>query len=248
MRIFIFLALLALSVSAASAQLVDTRRIIKVTGSSSLVVTPDIIPVHINIREYYEEEFQYGKYPSDYKTLVTLESIERDLMSKIRALGIADTAVKVEQLGTTWRPYWDYNNDGKNDVLGPMLRRKNIIVTLNNLAVADKLLNSLSMNGVDNISLGTLRHSKEQEHRKQVKIAAMKAAREKAQYLVESVGAKLGQILNITEVNDTYSWYPRNTASNSAFSNTSIDASESADVQVRDITVRYEMEAMFEIQ
>lgn len=46
-------------------------------------------------------------------------------------------------------------------------------------------------------------HSKMTEYRKQLKIAAIKSAKEKGQYLTEAIGEKLGQAITIQEDSPT---------------------------------------------
>jgi uncharacterized protein YggE len=55
---------------------------------------------------------------------------------------------------------------------------------------------------IDNVEKDVL----EQELRKQIKQDALKAAREKAQYLLESIGKKAGDVITIKEVNGDHNY------------------------------------------
>lgn len=80
-------------------------------------------------------------------------------------------------------------------------------------------------------------------YRKQGKIEALKAAREKASYLVEAMGQKLGEVIRIVEPASSYvspySLYQ-------AQSNVSMGTA--ATEQYRVIKLRYEMTARFAIE
>jgi uncharacterized protein YggE len=88
-----------------------------------------------------------------------------------------------------------------------------------------------------------------QSLRKEVKIAAMKAAKEKAAYLLESIDEKVGRIISVQEVSDNYSSY-RWRGNQNLVSNVSVQSNRSSDEfdQVTSITLRYQIKAKFEIQ
>ncbi len=126
---------------------------------------------------------------------------------------------------------------------------KTLFVRLSDFDKLDRLMSQLDIRGVDNIHVVERRHNREQEYRKELKIAALKAARDKAQYLVESVDAKLGPVLRIDENDRSYHSY----RSSDSLSNIRIespynneDSAEGADAEK--ITIRYTMDAVFEIE
>jgi len=90
----------------------------------------------------------------------------------------------------------------------------------------------------------TIKLQEIQKFRKEVKIAAIKAAKEKATYLLESVDENLGKVLFVKEMNEN-SWWARN---NNLVSNVVVNSGdESGFDNVSDIKLRYEIEARFEI-
>lgn len=219
-----------------------SRRTVAVTGSAEIQLTPDEITLAVSIEEYYEEEFMENKKEKDYKTLVPLVNIEKDLLSKLRSLGIADTNITLRDVGNTWQWY-------KDKLRHPTKLRKTFSVVVRDVATVDRILNSLDMKGVSNVWIEKLRHTREKEYRKQLKIDALRAAREKAAYLVESLGGSLGVIVNITEINNDNPGLPmynfKSAVSNMAMSD---GASDDSGVESRKITLRYEMGAIFEIK
>ena len=64
------------------------------------------------------------------------------------------------------------------------------------------LFESLNQKWVNTINIAEIKNTKIADFRKTVKINALKAAREKADYLLESIGKKVGTPLEITEIED----------------------------------------------
>jgi uncharacterized protein YggE len=64
------------------------------------------------------------------------------------------------------------------------------------------LFDNLNQKWVTNISIAEIKNTKIADFRKTVKINALKAAKEKADYLLESIGKKVGNPLEIVEIED----------------------------------------------
>lgn len=94
-------------------------------------------------------------------------------------------------------------------------------------------------------------HSKMAEYRKQLKIEATRAARNKAGYMAEAVGEKIGEAVSIIEPEEEMV-APRMYAlsqSNMAFNNRLADLQESEDaVNFKNIKLRYEVKAVFALK
>ena len=52
-------------------------RYIEVTGTSEIEIVPDRIHYIIEIREYFEEEFDGRSKPEEYRTKISLDRIEQ---------------------------------------------------------------------------------------------------------------------------------------------------------------------------
>jgi hypothetical protein len=72
-------------------------------------------------------------------------------------------------------------------------------IKFNNTKLIDDLVNRLDDEATNNFSIFKTSHSKIIEFRKQLKVMAVKAAKEKATYLSESVNEQLGQAITIAE-------------------------------------------------
>lgn len=96
-----FLILVVLAIMPLQAQTDD--RYIEVTGTSEIEIIPDKIHYIIEIREYFEEEFDGKSKPEEYRTKVPLSRIEQDLRDALYKAGIPKDAIRTQEIGDYWR-------------------------------------------------------------------------------------------------------------------------------------------------
>ena len=206
---------------------------IEVTGSSEIEVVPDEIHFLIQIKEYWQEEYT-GKSnkEEDFRTKVPLAMIEKDLRRSLRKIGIADDAIRTQEIGDYWR------QRGKEFLIG-----KQLDIRLTDFEQINSIIRSVNTWGIESMRIGELKHKDLLMYRKQGKIEALKAAREKASYLVEAMGQELGEVIRIVEpVDNNISRYlPFQAQSN-------VSMGTAATEQYRVIKLRYEMTARFAIK
>ena len=207
-------------------------RYIEVTGSSEIEVVPDEIHFLIQIKEYWQEEFVPKSKPEDYKTKVPLEWIEKDLRRVLSRAGISDEAIRVQEIGDYWR------QKGKEFLIG-----KQLDIRLTDFEQINSIIRSVNTWGIESMRIGELKHKDLPMYRKQGKIEALKAAREKASYLVEAMGQQLGEVIRIIEPadNNISRYLPFEAQSN-------VSMGAAATEQYRVIKLRYEMTARFAIK
>jgi uncharacterized protein YggE len=214
------------------------ERTIQVTGSADMTVEPDEVEFNIGIQQYFIEEFQEGKKYEDYKTLAPLQPIEDELMNRLHAFGISKNDITIENAGSYWR------QSGKMAQMS-----KHYSIKLTDLSLIEKMVVSFHFNGLEYMSIGELKNKKLHDFRKQVKTEALKAAKEKAGYLAESMGKKLGEVISIKEGSGDNAYSGFWGGSSSAMSNTSLSSGQSAgETNLRKITLKYEILAVFEIK
>ncbi|EJX08408.1 secreted protein containing DUF541 [gut metagenome] len=166
----------------------NDRRYVEVTGISEMEIIPDEIHYLIEIQEYFEEEFDGVSKPEQYKTKVPIERIEKDLMQVIRNAGIPDSAIRIQKYGNNWR------HQGHDFLIS-----KQLDITLKDYKQIDKIVKKLNTRGIHSMRIGKLDNKDILTYHQKNKIEALKAARQKATYLVEALGKKLGPVLRITE-------------------------------------------------
>ncbi|MGD1841117.1 MAG: SIMPL domain-containing protein [Thermonemataceae bacterium] len=222
--------LCAQSISATS-----NEKFIEVVGSAEMKIAPKTIYFTIGIEEYWEEEFKKGAEEKDYRTKLPLATIEADLLKKLAAIGIDKSQITIKEVGNYWRMR------GKS-----FLVSKQLEIRLDDFQKINDIINKANIKGIEYMRISRLDHPQLAEYRKQVKIEALKAAKAKADYFLESIGKKTGDVLMIVEIDsDRYGrWLPPSTMSNVMVSSPSDSDGED---ELRSIKLRYEVKTRFAI-
>ncbi len=211
------------------------QRFIEVTGSSEISIEPDEILFIIRIQEYWREEFEKKTKEEDYRTKIPIAYIEKDLLARLQRIGVKQEDITVQEVGDYWR------QRGKDFLIGKQLQ-----IRITDLKTIDAITRSINTNGVTYMGIGELKNKKIAEYRKQAKIEALQAAKEKAAYLLESIGEQLGEVISVVETQEN-PFVPG--YSQRLVSNISADASGSDSMEnIRKIKLRYEMTAKFGIK
>lgn len=164
---------------------------ISVTGSASMEIIPDEIYVQVDLREY--------KKKGEEKT--ELEKIKTDFMANCRAVGIADNDISVASYdGYNLANIWQRRKKDPE-----LLASISYQIKFNNTKLIDDLVNKLDDQATNNFRITRTSHSKIVDYRRQLKVQAVKAAKEKAVYLTEAVNEQLGQAIEINEPEESIS-------------------------------------------
>lgn len=234
-----FLLLLSFLFWNAQAQTGDSRKYIEVTASAEMTVQPDEIELEIILVEY---DFSGKK--------IKLDDIEDKFYKVLKDNHIDTKTLALESADQNW--YWWYWWNYRYE----HYHTKTITLKLNNQTNFLKLVEDLNEKWTQSIRISKTTHQEIQRLRKEVKIEAMKAAKSKATYLLESVDEKIGHLLSAEEVPETANyanpyWYGRqnllSNVSNSVVSNTSSNPDSGVE-HVGAIKLRYEIKAKYEIQ
>ena len=214
----------------------NVPRFIEVNGSSEMNVEPDEIRFQIGIEEYWKEEYQKGKTRRDFVTKIPLEEIEKNLITALTEIGIVKNQIIVHRVGQYW------SGSGSN-----FKKNKVVELILTDFSLVDTILQKVKVRGVNSMKISELKNKDLTKFRKDVKIEAIKAARRKAGYLLESVDEHLGGLISVFELdnNSNYFWRPQDLKSNSRLPSNS---DESKGANMRKIKLRYEIKVRFEIQ
>ena len=163
-------------------------RYIEVTGTSEIEIVPDRIHYIIEIREYFEEEFDGRSKPEEYRTKISLDRSEQGLRGGLDDAGISPDAVRTQEIGDYWR------KQGQD-----FLVAKTFDITLLDFKQIDEILKRMDTRGIHTMRIGELENRDMLSYHQKGKIAALKAAQRKAAYLVEALGKKLGPVIRIVE-------------------------------------------------
>lgn len=227
MRISLF-ALIINTLSVLSLQAQTNERYIEVTGTSEIEIVPDKIHYLIEIREYFEEEFDGKSKPEEYRTKVPLSEIEQRLKEALANAGIPQNAIRTQEIGDYWR------QQGQD-----FLVSKKFDITLTNFNQINEIIQLIDTKGIHTMRIGELENKDIRTYHQKGKIEALKAAQKKATYLVEALGKKLGDVIRIVE-KDSENAFP--------FAQSNVLSSDAASFDsFRTIKKNYSMLVRFEI-
>ena len=110
-------------------------------------------------------------------------------------------------------------------------------------------MSAVDPKGIEYSNIESYDYSKKESLRKELKIKALQSAREKADYLITSIGGTLGGAIDIQEINNEYYPQPMYRA-NTMMKADGIASSEAAmpDIDFKKIKLNYQMRAVFEIK
>lgn len=222
------LALIIITLSVLSLQAQTNERYIEVTGTSEIEIVPDKIHYLIEIREYFEEEFDGKSKPEEYRTKVPLSEIEQRLREALANAGIPQNAIRTQEIGDYWR------QQGQD-----FLVSKKFDITLTNFNQINQIIQLIDTKGIHTMRIGELENKDMRAYHQKGKIEALKAAQKKATYLVEALGKKLGDVIRIVE-KDSENAFP--------FAQSNVLSSDAASFDsFRTIKKNYSMLVRFEI-
>jgi uncharacterized protein len=214
---------------------------ITVTGSAEMEVIPDEIYVQVDLREY--------KKRGEEK--VELEKIKADFLSNCKAAGIADSNIAIASydgynLASIWR-----RKKRDPDLFSSITYQ----VKFSGTKLMDALVDKLDDEATSNFSIVRTSHSKITDYRKQLKIQAVKAAKDKAAYLSESVNERVGEAITIKEPDESSASDVANGLykTNAKMYSNAIGKSEAygisnGTVDYRKIKLRFEVEVIFALK
>ncbi|MES2690823.1 MAG: SIMPL domain-containing protein [Bacteroidota bacterium] len=209
-----------------------SKPIIEVTGSAEMEIIPDEVYVSVTLREFIEERKKQ-----------TIDGIEKDFRSVLSKLNIDAKQLSLENV------YGNYDYDYKTNKRGEFLNAKVYIIKFNNLEKYNQLVMSLDKKGIESVHIQRTGHSKMEEYRRQVKIDALKAAKEKAEQMLQSINKKAGDIMLVRERDNNMGYYqPMLYRSNKAGMAMESDQSAQEPIEMQKLKIRYEVEAHFVIQ
>ncbi len=224
----------------AHAQVADNiikQRTINTNGHSELEITPNEIYVQIELREY-------NKKNGDK---VDIETIKNQFLSAAKSMGIADTDVVVQGYSGWDGNYWWYQkNKKKNPDMKAGITYEVKVKTVDDM---DKLVDKLDDQATQNFYISRTSHSNMESIKKQLKIQAVKNAREEAIFLASALGDNVGNALTINDPNES-SDNPRPLYATAMMkvANADGESSPPMNVDFKKIKIQYDVNVIFELK
>lgn len=176
--------------------LVRQPRTINVSGMAEMEIVPDEIFVQVDLREY--DKKGSGK--------VDIESIKNNFIKAATSIGISDTNITVQGYQGWDGNYWWYKkNKNKNPDMKASIT---YLVKVNSTKKMDQLVDKLDDEATQNFFISRVAHSREKEFKKQLKVQAVQAAKDKAGYLAAAIGENIGAAITINEPNEMHIYPP----------------------------------------
>lgn len=243
-KVNLVLITLALCISQINAQLSpnlmekDLVRRIEVTGTAEIEVVPDVITFAISLKEYFKDE-------KNNKDKVTIDVLEKQLIKAVAEAGLPKESLVIGGISG----YKDYTSPRKKPA--NFTQSKQYELTLSDLKKVDNILSKIDEKAIQYTNIQKAEHSKIAQFRKEIKVKALQVAKEKAIYLLEGIGEKLGEPIEINEVDD-YSTYPVYAAqANMRMYKGGVEAADAApdsELEYQKIKISYKMRAVFKIK
>lgn len=199
------------------------KNFIEVTGVAEMEVEPDEIIFNVGIK-------------GDNKN--QLADNEKLLFETLKSNGVKNEDIKFKSM------YQNIYSKTK-------IFTKNFQFKINKKTDMSGLFEGLNQKWVNNINISEIKNTKIADFRKTVKINALKAAKEKADYLLESIGKKVGNSLEITEIEDYTSDMIIPMAYRSKVANVQMEAADSnvdySFENIENIKLKYSIKTKYEI-
>ncbi|MES2513511.1 MAG: SIMPL domain-containing protein [Bacteroidota bacterium] len=208
------------------------KKQITVTGSAEMNIDPDQLELSITL---HTNRTELDKREDDLVVILQKHNIPKEQL--------------IFNHSDSWWDWWYYRNH--NEI------NKTFKIKLNSKTNLLDLVKDLNKTWVHSVSITNTTHKDILTYRKEVKKEAVKAAKDKASYLLDAIDEKIGPVISIEEMtndNQNYGgWYWQNSLSNSiSNSNISMNAGDSNSSDKIDnlsqIKLRYEVKAVFEIK
>jgi uncharacterized protein YggE len=207
---------------------------IEVIGKADMEVVPDEIYIRILINE---KEIKA-------KTLAETESAMFDKLEELGFDLTKDLAVK--DLVSNFQYYWFIKSD--------IILSKHYQLLTHDAKTAGKVFVELQKLGISNVSIDRVENSKITDYRREVKIAAIKVAREKAKALAEAIDQNIGRAIFIYELDNINMNMTRDALQGNVsgiFVRNSITASGTRaepDIEFEKINLDYSISVRFELK
>jgi len=223
-----FIAFFSLS---AVAQQVDLRKKITVSGVAESEITPDIIYVGISLKEYFKD--------NNSKNRIDITTLENQLFRAVQQAGLSKENLTVNSLSA-----YATRDKKKNP---EFLASKQYRLKVNDLNRYNDIIAAIDPKGIAYTNIESYDYSKIDRLKMELKVKALQNAKQKATFLVESLGDKLGSALDIQEINNEV--YPQAYRVNSMMmKGAAADTESSAEIDFKQIKLSYTVNAVFEIK
>lgn len=205
---------------------------IEVSGKAEKEISPDEIYLKIIVNE------------KDSKGKESLEELEKEMIKKMSNTGLdVNQDLVIVDMASNFKNYWLKSAD--------IYSMKEYQLKCGDAATAGQVFRELESIGISNISIERIDHSELKKYQREVKVSAIKAAREKAEDLALAIDQEIGKAIHIQEQN----FQPYRANSNVQMSNIMIRGTSSVEetvvqpeIEFEKIKIEYSIRVSFELK
>jgi len=199
---------------------------ISVNGEAEMEITPNEIFVRITLKEYL-----------DGRKKVEMNKLESELVKAVKAEDLPAENLTVESI-------FGYNWDWKKQRAEEFLATKSFKLKVSDLKQMNDLLARLDERGVNSVGIASYTHSDLNRYKQELKLEALKNAKEKAGFLLNGIDEKLGPVLEVSEI----AHHPVQPVYRVQAMEMADDSGYQSDLEFQTIKLQAEVMAVFSIQ
>lgn len=227
-------AALALFSFARAQQYAAAPRLVNVQALAEMEIVPDEVWVQVQLQEY--DKKGTGK--------VSIEKISNEFLARMKALGLTEKEVSLQGASGYDANYWHWYRRNKQKT-PDMKAATSYLLKLSSVKQMEQVVQNLNDEATQNFYIQKVSHSKIEDYRNQLKLQALKNARDKAALMADAVGAKVGAVYQINEPTEN-TYYPQVAQMSRKMSMEAADAAEPAiDVDFKKLKLRFEAPVSF---
>ncbi|MDR1517988.1 MAG: SIMPL domain-containing protein [Dysgonamonadaceae bacterium] len=205
---------------------------IEVTGKAELEIVPDLIYLKISLSD------------KENKDKLPLAAMEQKMTDKLAEIGVdLDKDFSLVDFSSNLQSYWLKANAVQ------LTKQYQLIV--HDSKTLQKVFFEFQQMGISGVSIEKLDHTHIEQYRKDAKVMAVKAAKEKAKLLAEAVGQSIGAALYIQEADSQIPRLSSNVALRGVSSNAKIIgygvAAEPSDIEFEKIKIESAILVRFQL-
>jgi len=205
------------------------QNFIEVTGKSEMQLIPDLIYLKIVISE------------KDTKNKISVAEMEKKMTDKFREIGID---IKKDLVIKDLLSYYKSKFIAKADVI----LSKEYQLEVHDGKTAARVFEELEKIDISNVSIDHVDHTKMEEFRKETKVNAIKAARDKAESLTKAIGQSIGRAIYISELNNDSSGPSNSMHGLAVYRDSDGESKPVVDLDFEKIKLEYSIFARFELK
>ncbi len=154
---------------------------IEVTGTAEKEVIPNEIYLDVPV----EERIEKGKK-------ITIQEIETELKKELQSCGVSEQSLSISNLNSKLVKTGWWNKE--------ILATADYELKINDAGILKDVFEIFDRLKIKNARITKASHNKIEEIRKEVRISAIKAAKDKANYLLNAIGEQTGKSLIVRDV------------------------------------------------